>query len=63
MVNPGMTALTGGLFAKPETVVGKLKARCRVYQQGSTEQLEDPTLEDIWSQLGRDKKITVNSHP
>ena len=49
----------GGLFAKPETCIGKLKARCRVYMQGSTEHLEDQTLEDQWAQLGRDKKIQV----
>ena len=33
--------------------------RCRAYVLESPEHLDEPTLEDAWSELGRDKKMTL----
>lgn len=60
-------------IATPAKCVGKLKMRyrplyrlavmwcdrCRAYQIDSEQHTEDPTLEDRWSELGRDKKMTL----
>jgi len=54
----------GGLFAMlslstPEKCVGKMKVRCRAFVKESPEHLEEPTHEDRWAELGRDKKMTL----
>jgi len=49
----------GGPLDAPERCVGTLKMRCRAYIVDSEEDLEDPTLEDQWAELGRDKKMVL----